>query len=65
MQWIGGYATRFLSFFVALSFFRFDGESRPTLSTPAAYARAYRLQGANANESRWAARNRQVRILLS
>jgi hypothetical protein len=26
----GGYAPRFLAFFVALSFFRFDGESCPT-----------------------------------
>jgi len=28
MQWTGGYAPRFLSFFLALSFFRFDGESQ-------------------------------------
>jgi hypothetical protein len=30
VQWTGGYAARFLSFFAALSFLRFDGESRPT-----------------------------------
>ena len=38
----GGYAPRFLSFFAALSFFRFDGES--TLPPTAA------------NASRWALR---------
>jgi hypothetical protein len=30
VQWTGGYAARFLAFFVALSFSRFDSESRPT-----------------------------------
>ena len=30
MAWTGGYAPRFLAFFVAWSFFRFDSESRPT-----------------------------------
>jgi hypothetical protein len=30
VQWTGGYAARFLSFFVALSFFRFNGESQPS-----------------------------------
>jgi len=29
VQWTGGYAARFLSFFVALSFFHFNGESQP------------------------------------
>ena len=29
-----GYAARFLSLFVALSFFRFDGESRPAHQYP-------------------------------
>lgn len=30
MLWIGGYGPRFQAFFAALSFLRFDGESRPT-----------------------------------
>ena len=30
VQWTGGYAPRFLSISVALSFYRFDGESQPT-----------------------------------
>lgn len=29
VQWTGGYAARFLAFFVALSVSRFDGESQP------------------------------------
>jgi hypothetical protein len=29
VQWTGGYAPRFLAFFAALSFFRFNGESHP------------------------------------
>jgi hypothetical protein len=29
-HWTGGNAPRFLSVFVALSFFRFDGESQPS-----------------------------------
>jgi hypothetical protein len=29
VQWTGGYAPRFLDVFVALSFSRFDGASRP------------------------------------
>jgi hypothetical protein len=30
VQWTGGYAPRFQAFFVALDFFRFDSESRPS-----------------------------------
>ena len=46
----GGYAPRFLSFFVALGFFRFDGES--TLPPTAA------------NASRWAAVNNGVTYMM-
>jgi hypothetical protein len=34
VQWTGEYAPRFLSFFVALGFLRFDGESRPAPPVP-------------------------------
>jgi hypothetical protein len=30
VQWTGGYAARFLAFFLALGFFRFEGESQPS-----------------------------------
>jgi len=30
VQWTGGYAPRFQTFFSALGFFRFDSESQPT-----------------------------------
>lgn len=50
VQWTGGYAARFLSFVVALSFFRFDGES--TLPPQAANASRWALHCENKLESK-------------